>query len=114
MGVGLLEHRGGLGGAWAGKACPEAAGTCRRFISPRGATWRLSLPSPQAKQRSERSSDKGGAGTRIGGLGDQRSDPGYSGPPFPSIPPPPLRFRPKLSNFPSGERVPGAPRDALR
>lgn len=34
MGVGLLERRGGLLGARAGKACPEPAGMCRNFLSP--------------------------------------------------------------------------------
>lgn len=33
MGVGVLERRGGLGGAWAGKARPEPAGMCKS-LSP--------------------------------------------------------------------------------
>lgn len=43
MGVGLLECRGGLGSAWAGKACLEPSAMCKNFLSPRRAKWRLPL-----------------------------------------------------------------------
>lgn len=118
MGVGVSERRGGLGGAWAGKARPEPAGMCKS-LSPceeRSGGYRSRLNeqtcAPSAPQT------KVAAGTRIWSLQGQPSRPGHGSPPFPSISPPAPSHRPWLSNFTGGsrgrgERVPGAPRDAL-
>lgn len=117
MGVGWLEHRGGLGGAWAGKAAPEPAGMCKNFyltmkseaIAPVSTSGPCAPSAPQTKVA---------LGHESGASGTSPLAPATAALlclPSPAATPPP---GPKLSNFTGGsrgrgERAPGAPRNAL-
>lgn len=119
-GVGLLEYRGGLRGAWAGKARPKLAVMCKNFLSyPEELTGSLhSHLNEQTNALPALCRQRWCGDSNLEPLGPVFS-PRLSQPSFSFYFPTPPSSRPKLSNFIGrlsghGERVPGAPQDALR